>query len=111
LGSIPNGFAINEVPVIPAFTQLDAVHRLKRLRQTSLLGYSAALAAVAIATALRFALAGYVMHGVPFITYFPAIAIATLIGGFWPGVLAAVISGFLAWVLFISRVHVQFPKG
>jgi K+-sensing histidine kinase KdpD len=89
------------VPITPASTQLPTVQRLKRVRQNPLVGYSVAVVAVAIATALRLALTGYVMQGVPFITYFPAIALATLIGGFWPGVLAAVVSGLLAWVLFI----------
>jgi hypothetical protein len=41
------------------------------------------------------------MQGIPFITYFPAIVLATLLGGFWPGVLATILSGLLAWVVFI----------
>src|SRR5215471_884582 len=37
----------------------------------------------------------------PFITFFPAIIIATLVGGLWPGVCAIILSVLSAWYLFI----------
>jgi PAS domain-containing protein len=47
------------------------------------------------------AIGGYVMQGIPFITYFPAIVLATLLGGPWPGMFAVLLSGVIAWFLFI----------
>jgi PAS domain S-box-containing protein len=56
---------------------------------------------VTIATALRWAVGPYAMEGTPFITYYPAILIATFFGGFWPGVVATAASTALAWFAFI----------
>jgi K+-sensing histidine kinase KdpD len=44
------------------------------------------------------------MVGVPFITYYPAIVIAALVCGFWPGMLTALLSAVLAWYLFVPTV-------
>jgi PAS domain-containing protein len=41
------------------------------------------------------------VEGIPFITYYPASLIATLLGGFWPGVLATISSAIIAWWLFL----------
>jgi PAS domain S-box-containing protein len=53
--------------------------------------YALALVAVCVATALRLAIDPYVV-GAQFITFFPAIVITTLIGGFGAGFLCAVLS-------------------
>jgi len=42
-----------------------------------------------------------VVEGLPFITYYPAIIIATLAGGFYPGILATVLSSAAALYLFL----------
>src|SRR5439155_18967383 len=34
-------------------------------------------------------------------TYYPAIVIATVVGGFWPGLLTMALSTIAAWVLFL----------
>jgi PAS domain S-box-containing protein len=39
--------------------------------------------------------------GTPFITYYPAIIISTLVGGFWPGVLSQALSAVAAWYFFM----------
>ncbi|EHK55453.1 signal transduction histidine kinase [Mesorhizobium alhagi CCNWXJ12-2] len=60
-----------------------------------------AVAAVAVATLARWALDGQMVEGVPFILYFPAIIIATLVGGFWPGLLATALSTAAALYFFL----------
>ncbi len=69
-----------------------------RLRKQPLASY--VVASVAAATVARFMLNERLPEGVPFITYYPAILIATLAGS-WPGVWATVISSILAWYFFI----------
>jgi hypothetical protein len=69
------------------------VARVRELRANPLSAYSIAVAAVAIATGGRWVISGHVMEGLPFITFYPAIIIATLLGGLWPGILSVVRSG------------------
>jgi len=63
--------------------------------------YGTAIGAVLIATLIRWALGAYVHDRIPFTTYYPSIVVATLLGGFWLGSLASVLSGFLAWWSFM----------
>jgi PAS domain S-box-containing protein len=42
-----------------------------------------------------------VIDGLPYITYFPAIILATFFGGFGPGVLATLLSAAIAWSMFM----------
>jgi PAS domain S-box-containing protein len=75
--------------------------RLHSLRQKHYVGYGIAIAAVAIATLIRAAADAYLPAGLPFITYFGAVAAATLLGGFWPGTLAVLLSALIAWFVFL----------
>jgi PAS domain S-box-containing protein len=77
------------------------IERALRFRHKPLLAYGVAVFSVALATALRLAMGGQLMVGVPFITYYPAIVLATLFGGFAPGVLSIVLSSVMAWYLFL----------
>src|SRR5512134_1682851 len=76
--------------------------RLQRVRQKRYVAYGVAIAAVAIATLIRVAADKYLPGGLPFITYFGAVAAATLLGGFWPGTLAALLSALIAWFVFLT---------
>jgi len=67
-----------------------------------LLRYGAAVAAVAIAFAVRLAVTGWFGPGLPtYITFFPAVMVVALVAGFGPGLLATALSGLTAsyWVL------------
>jgi PAS domain S-box-containing protein len=75
--------------------------RLQRVRQKRYLAYGIAIAAVAIATLIRMASDKYLPGGVPFITYFGAVAAATLLGGFGPGTAAALLSALVAGIMFL----------
>ena len=79
--------------------------RLVRWRRQPMIAYSVAVAAVAVATAARLAVDPIVGSGVPFLTYFPAIVIVSLLSGFWPAMLAVALSVGLAWYFFIPPVH------
>ena len=72
-----------------------------RGRRNPVTGYVATFAAVAAATLVRWLVSGEIVEGVPFITYYPAIIIAALIGGLWPGILATVLSVVIAWYLYL----------
>jgi PAS domain S-box-containing protein len=89
------------MPFSSAFEKHHLIERTRRVRQNPLAAYGAATLAVIIATFARQAVGGQVMEGIPFITYYPAIIIAALIGGFWPGLFATALSAFAAWYLFI----------
>lgn len=74
---------------------------LRRARQHPAIGYVATFATVASAAGLRWA-AGGMLSAVPFITFFPAIVLATFVGGVWCGVLALLLSVLVANYLFLA---------
>ena len=82
------------------------VHRwakqLHRLQRNPWIVYGAALGAILIATSIRWAMGGLVHDRIPFTTYYPAIVVATLLGGFWLGILASILSAIIAWWMFMS---------
>ena len=87
--------------------------RLQRLRQKRYIAYGFALAAVAIATVIRAAADTYLAGGVVFFTYFGAVAAATLLGGFWPGTLAVLLSALVAWLVFLPpslELTISWPE-
>ena len=83
------------------FENYDLLAWLRRLRQRRLEAYGVALLVVALATLLRMLLWGVVSEAGPFTTYSLAIIIAALICGFWPGMMATVLSVLIGWYLFL----------
>jgi PAS domain S-box-containing protein len=81
------------------------LEEVRRFRENRLLAYGAAIAAVALATALRTLLSPQLLSGVPFITYFPAIIVATFLGGLRPGLMALALSSATAWLLFVKPAY------
>jgi PAS domain S-box-containing protein len=83
----------------------DRVHRwatqLHRLQENPLVVWGVALGAVLLATLARWAISGLVDDRNPFATYYPAVVVATLLGGFWLGTLTAIVSAVVAWWLFM----------
>src|SRR4029078_12417101 len=84
------------------------VHRwakqLHRLQRNPWIVYSAAFGAISIATFIRSAMGGLVHDRITFTTYYPAIIVATWLGGFWLGILASILSAFIAWWLFMPPI-------
>ena len=83
----------------------DRVHRwatqLHRLQENPLVVWGAVLGAVLLATLARWAISGLVDDRNPFTTYYPAVVVATLLGGFWLGTLTAIVSAIVAWWMFM----------
>src|SRR5438876_11725610 len=70
-----------------------AMHETARAR---LVAYSVAVMAPAVSLLLRWPLAPVLGDAVPHMTFFPAVMIAAYLGGFWPGLLATILSAFAA---------------
>jgi PAS domain S-box-containing protein len=75
--------------------------RIQLLRKNPFAAYGIAIAAVAVATIIRWSIGEYVLGRTPFTVYFLAIVLATLLGGFWPGMLATTLSVVVAWFFFV----------
>ncbi len=63
--------------------------------------YFFALVAVVLATLLRFALVPALGAGVPFLLYFPTVALCAWLGGLGPGLFATALGAIAAWYFFI----------
>lgn len=63
--------------------------------------YVFAIVAVIVAALLRAILSPILGQGVPFILFYPAVAVAAWLGGFWPGILSTVLGGLTAWYIFM----------
>ncbi len=101
LGTFNTAQGGGEVPVPFAKMLDDRRWELFNLRQNPILAYGTAIGVVAVASVLRYAASGYVLEGLAFTTYYPAILIAAIVGGFWPGAVALLLSSLAAWYLFI----------
>ncbi len=93
------------MPFITGFEIYPWVERVLRVRQNALAAYSLALALVALAIFVRWLVGEAVGEHIPFITFYPAIIVAALVGGLRPGILATVLSTVAAWYLFIPPFH------
>src|SRR5258708_13390866 len=56
---------------------------------------------VAVAALARWLIGDYLGEHIPFITFYPAIVVVTLVAGLWPGILATILSTIAAWYLFL----------
>lgn len=85
--------------------------RIQLLRKNPFATYGIAIAAVAVATAIRWSIGDYVLGRIPFTLYSLAIVLATLLAGFWPGMLATVLSVVAAWFFLISPEFSPYSQG
>jgi PAS domain S-box-containing protein len=90
------------VPFTLGFQIYPWIERALRVRQYPFAAYGLALILVALAVLVR-GLVGKFAGVQVFTTFYPAIIIATLIGGLWPGILATVLSVVAAWYLVIPQ--------
>ena len=75
-----------------------------RLRLVPLLGYALSCLIIGLALGIRLLL-GDALQGVPYITIFPAVIIATFLGGLGPGLLAMALGGIGAWFLLLPQPY------
>jgi len=85
----------------PTFENYNLLAWLRRLRERRLEAYGVALLAFALATLLRFPLAEPLAGAAPFTTYSLAIIVVALVCGFWPGIVAVVLSVLTGWFFFL----------
>ncbi|CAN7568525.1 PAS domain S-box protein [Phenylobacterium sp. LjRoot219] len=74
---------------------------IRQVRRRRVAAYLLATAGVAVATFLRFQFSG-LLAPVTFTTFYPAIALAALLGGAWPGTLALLLSALAANLLIMQ---------
>jgi PAS domain S-box-containing protein len=79
---------------------LDRLEPIRRLSRNRVLGYGTALASVALATLLRFALGDPQGMGAC-ITFYPAVIITAIVGRFWPGILSVLLAALSVDCFFI----------
>jgi PAS domain S-box-containing protein len=89
------------MPFDTGFRIYPWAEKLLAIRERPLLAYALALALVVVAIVVRLAVANLVGPYVPFITFFPAIILAALLGGLGPGILAMILSTVAAWYAFV----------
>jgi two-component sensor histidine kinase len=86
---------------------------IRRLRARPAVGLGVALLVFLLAFFLRYSF-GNDLYNVPFITLFPAILIAALVGGVSVGLLVAILSAAAAWVWFLppsATFALHWPDG
>lgn len=88
------------MPSSEAFESHGFIERAVRLRRNRVAVYGIVALALVVATFMRWAVTGEIVAG-PFVTYYPAIIIATLIGGFWRGILTMAAAAVVGWYLFL----------
>ena len=88
-----------------SLSDTERIHRwarqLRQLQRNPWWVWGSLVGGVLIATLIRWAIGGLVEDRIPFTTYYPAIVVATLLGGFWRGALASTLSAAVAWWLFM----------
>ena len=83
---------------------MDLFTATQPLRERPWVGYLLAVAGPLAALAIRFAI-GDILHGFPFITFFPAVLLVAYLGGWRPGVMAAVVSAVLSSYYLIEPLN------
>ncbi len=107
--------AISELSIWPADSLFQLVNRMvcNRSRQPWF-RYSAAFFLAIAAAVLRWEFLGVLEFRVLFVTFYPAVAVAALCGGFGPGLVATVVSALLAdyfWMMPFGQFAIaEFPN-
>ncbi|MDX8500920.1 PAS domain S-box protein [Mesorhizobium sp. VK4C] len=82
---------------------LEWFEPLRKLRRRPATGVITVVVSIGAATAARSALMG-ALDATPFITFYPAVVVSTLLGGLWAGLAAIALSAALAGYLFLGPV-------
>ena len=77
----------------------------RKIRGSVFARHGIAVALALAAVLLRVALTSVFPPGFPYVTFFPAILVATYYGGFRAGVVCAALCGVAAWWFFIPPIH------
>lgn len=85
-------------------TALSLALEIRGIKQRPFQGYYLAVLLIAIASLLQWRFQEQ-YAGAPFLTIYPAIIIATLVGGTGPGIVSAILAGASQFGLFIPRFY------
>ena len=88
------------MPLSSGFLRGGLLSYALRLRRRPAIAYPVLAVAIAAATLARWFVEGHVVAS-PFVTYYPIIIIAALLGGFWIGLASIACSALLGWYLFL----------
>ena len=75
---------------------------LSSVRRSSTFKHAFCIAAFLLALGTRTMLDSSLPPGFPFLTFFPAVILSTLVTGLWPGIACAVAGGLAAQYFFIQ---------
>jgi PAS domain S-box-containing protein len=89
------------MPFAASRREARIVDFLRHFRDWSAAAYGIAVLTVGLASLARFGLDSFMVPGVVFITFYPAIIVATFLGRLGPGLLAVVLSTLAAWYFFL----------
>jgi two-component sensor histidine kinase len=78
---------------------------LSSVRRSSTFKYAFCIAAFLLALGARTMLDSSLPPGFPFLTFFPAVILSTLVAGLWPGIACAVAGGLAAQYFFIQPYY------
>ncbi len=84
-----------------SLSEQGPLSRLQKLRVYPLAGYAIAVLSPVLAGWMRWMLAGVIIDGIAFITFYPAIILSTFVGGLGPGVVATATSALIASYFFL----------
>lgn len=67
--------------------------------------WGTACALFVLAFVVRYTLADALPPGFPYLTFFPAVIVTTLVCGLWPGIVSASLCGLASWFFFIAPAN------
>jgi two-component sensor histidine kinase len=89
------------VPPNKSSVDAKAGFRSWRIAPGSLKAYAFAIVLVTISTVLNYAFGLITSYLQAFTTFYPAVLLATLVGGSGPGIFATLLSGVICWLFFL----------
>ncbi|MET0747567.1 MAG: ATP-binding protein [Rhizobium sp.] len=88
---------------------MDLIAETEYVRRRPWLSYPIAVAVVAVTLAIRFGL-GDLISGAPFLSFLPAILIASFLGGAGPGLLASFLAAYVVQQYFAAPFDSLWPQ-
>ena len=79
-----------------------ALQRIVTRKRSTPFRWFLCLALFLVALGVRYAINDALPPGFPYLTFFPAVIVTTLLAGLWPGIVSATLCGLAAWYFFIA---------
>lgn len=82
-----------------------ALQRIVTRKRSTSFRWALSLGLALVAIIVRYAINDALPPGFPYLTFFPAVIVTTLLAGLWPGIVSATLCGLAAWFFFIAPAH------